>query len=53
MLYRYRLVGHDDDVIDTLFFFIFNQVPVSDMVDANDKAFLDEFPFLAPPPQPR
>ncbi len=43
----------DDDVIDTLLFFIFNQTPVSDMVDGNDRAFLDEFPYLAPPHQPR
>ena len=43
----------DDDVIDTLFFFIFNQTPVSDDVDGNDRPFLDEFPFLAPPHQPR
>ncbi len=42
----------DDYVIDVLFFFIFNQTGVSDLVDANDKAFLDEFPFLAPPHQP-
>ena len=42
----------DDDVIDTLFFFIFNQTPVSDGVDANDRPFLDGFPFLAPPHQP-
>ncbi len=45
--------GLDDDVIDTLLFFIFNQTPVSDMVDGNDRDFLDEFPYLAPPHQPR
>lgn len=43
----------DDDVIDTLLFFIFNQTPVSDMVDANDRDFLDVFPYLAAPHQPR
>ena len=41
-----------DDVVDTLFFFIFNQTPVPDGVDANDKAFLDAFPYLAAPHQP-
>ena len=39
----------DDDVIDTLLFFIFNQVAVSDGVAANDAPFLDVFPFLANP----
>ena len=40
----------DDDVIDTLFFFIFNGgAPTGDGVDENDEAFLNEFPFLAPP----
>ena len=42
-----------DDVIDVLLFFIFNQTPVSDMVDANDRPFLDQFPYLAAPHQPR
>lgn len=41
-----------DDVIDTLFFFIFNQTSVPDGVDANDKPFLDGFPYLAAPHQP-
>jgi hypothetical protein len=41
-----------DDVIDTLFFFIFNQVQVPDGVDANDKDFLTGFPYLAEPHQP-
>lgn len=40
-----------DDVIDTLFFFIFNQTDTPDGVDANDKAFLDVFPYLADPHQ--
>ena len=44
--------GLADDVIDTILFFVFNQTPVSDGVDANDVAFLDEFPYLAPPFQP-
>lgn len=43
----------DDDVIDTLFFFIFNVAdggaPAGDGVDENDVAFLNEFPFLAAP----
>ncbi|MCA9299034.1 MAG: DUF4331 family protein, partial [Phycisphaerales bacterium] len=41
----------EDDVIDTLLFFIFNQTPVSDGANANDVAFAGEFPFLAPPHQ--
>jgi len=41
-----------DDVIDTLFFFIFNDSGVSDSVDANDVAFSDTFPYLASPWQP-
>ncbi len=42
-----------DDVVDTLFFFIFNQpkTPVTDMVDGNDVPFIEEFPYLAPPQQ--
>ncbi len=42
-----------DDVIDTLFFFIFNQpkAAVTDGVDANDVPFIGTFPFLAPPQQ--
>lgn len=46
-----RLPG--DDVVDTLLFFIFNQMPVSDLVDGNDRVFPADFPFLAPPHQPR
>lgn len=41
-----------DDVIDTLFFFIFNQTEVPDGVDMNDKPFMDSFPYMAPPHQP-
>lgn len=44
--------GLADDVIDTLFFFIFNQTPVSDGVQANDVEFLNEFPYMAAPRQP-
>ena len=42
-----------DDVIDTLFFFIFNQptTPVTDSVDANDVPFSAAFPYLASPQQ--
>lgn len=43
----------DDDVIDTLLFFIFNQQEVPDGVDANDRSFLNTFPYLADPWQPR
>lgn len=41
-----------DDVVDTLFYFIFNQTEVPDGVATNDVAFLDAFPYLAPPHQP-
>lgn len=41
-----------DDVIDTLLFFIFNQTPVSDFVDTNDIHFADMFPFVGAPHQP-
>lgn len=43
--------GLEDDVVDTLFFFIFNQVDTPDGVDANDKPFLNEFPYMADPLQ--
>jgi hypothetical protein len=39
-----------DDVIDRLLPLIFG-APTSDGVDANDKPFLDTFPYLAPPHQ--
>jgi hypothetical protein len=42
-----------DDVIDTLLFFIANQNTLGDNVNANDVAFRNTFPFLAPPQQPR
>lgn len=38
----------EDDVIDTLLTLVLD-APVGDGVDANDRAFLSEFPFLAPP----
>lgn len=38
----------DDDVIDTLLTLILD-APVGDGVDANDLAFLETFPYLAPP----
>lgn len=38
-----------DDVVDTLFFFIFNQTPVSDGAQANDRPFPATFPYLAAP----
>lgn len=42
-----------DDVIDSILFFIANQTPLGDNVNANDQTFRDSFPFLAPPQQPR
>jgi hypothetical protein len=42
-----------DDVIDTILFFVANQNTLGDNVNANDVAFRDSFPFLAPPQQPR
>jgi hypothetical protein len=41
-----------DDVIDTLLFFIANQHPLGDNVNANDVPFGNTFPFFAPPHQP-
>ncbi|MGQ0628571.1 MAG: DUF4331 family protein [Phycisphaerales bacterium] len=42
----------EDDVVDTLLFFIFNQVPTSDGANTNDKAFNATFPYFAAPHQP-
>lgn len=42
-----------DDVIDTLLQLILGNPAATDGVDANDAPFLDAFPFLAPPRQPR
>lgn len=41
-----------DDVIDTVLFFVANQNVLKDNVNANDVAFRDTFPFVAPPHQP-
>jgi len=43
-----------DDVIDTILFFVFNQpsTPPTDGANSNDKPFLDTFPYLAAPFQP-
>ena len=40
-----------DDVIDTILFFVFNQVAVSDGVQSNDVPFLSVFPYLGDPLQ--
>lgn len=42
----------EDDVIDVLFHFIFNQAGVSDGVANNDVSFPEDFPYLAAPWQP-
>jgi len=42
-----------DDVIDTILFFVANQTPLGDNVNANDVPLRDTFPFFAPPQQPR
>jgi hypothetical protein len=42
----------EDDVIDILLALIFPGGPTTDGVDANDRAFLESFPYLAPPFQP-
>jgi hypothetical protein len=42
-----------DDVIDTILFFVANQNPLKDNVNGNDVPLRNEFPFLAPPQQPR
>jgi hypothetical protein len=42
----------EDDVIDTLLFFIFNQNVTPDGVPENDKPFRANFPFVADPFQP-
>jgi hypothetical protein len=41
-----------DDVVDTTLTIIANGTDLGDAVDANDVAFRDTFPFLAPPQQP-
>lgn len=42
-----------DDVIDTLLFFILNQLALSDNVNANDVPLHDTFPFFGSAQQPR
>lgn len=42
-----------DDVVDTLLFFIANQKPVPDNVNANDVLLQNTFPFFANAQQPR
>src|SRR5436853_1675387 len=42
-----------DDVIDTILFFVANQNTLGDNVNSNDVTFRNSFPFLAPPQQPR
>ncbi|MFY9554746.1 MAG: DUF4331 family protein [Blastocatellia bacterium] len=42
-----------DDVIDTILFFIANQNSLGDNVNSNDVSLRSTFPFLAPPQQPR
>ncbi len=42
-----------DDTIDTILFFVANQNPLGDNVNANDVPLRDIFPFVAPPQQPR
>jgi Domain of unknown function (DUF4331) len=42
-----------DDVIDTILFFVANQNVIGDNVNGNDVPFRSSFPFLAPPQQPR
>ena len=42
-----------DDVIDTILFFVANQNTLGDNVNANDVTFRNTFPFLAAPQQPR
>ena len=41
-----------DDVVDTVFTLINNGKPLGDKVDANDKPFRNQFPFVAEPNQP-
>jgi hypothetical protein len=39
----------DDDVIDIILGLVLNNPEIGDSVDANDREFLAEFPYLAPP----
>jgi hypothetical protein len=42
-----------DDTIDTILFFVANQNPLGDNVNANDLPLRNLFPFFAPSQQPR
>jgi hypothetical protein len=46
-----RRVG--DDVIDTILFFVANQMPLTDRANTNDVPFRDTFPFFGAAQQPR
>lgn len=46
-----RRVG--DDVIDTILFFVANQMPLTDRANTNDVPFRDAFPFFGAAQQPR
>jgi len=41
-----------DDVVDMVFTIIHNGIPTTDYVDANEKTFRNQFPFVADPTQP-
>ncbi len=41
-----------DDVVDMVFTMIHNGQPTTDFVDANEKTFRNQFPFVADPTQP-
>lgn len=42
-----------DDVIDSILYFVANQTPIGDSVNNNDVPYGSQFPFFAPPQQPR
>lgn len=42
-----------DDVVDVILFFVANQQPVTDNVNANEVPIPNTFPFFPPPHQPR
>jgi len=44
--------GLSDNVVNIILSLVLNSPGISDGVDANDRPFLDEFPWLAPPWQP-
>jgi hypothetical protein len=43
----------NDDVVDTILFFVANQQPVTDNVNVNEKGANNTFPFFPAPHQPR